>query len=496
MHRRDLLATGATLAITQLLGRPRALARAASLAHIEPARDALRDAERPRPSARQLAWHRSELTMFVHFTVNTYTGREWGDGTESPAIFRPDKLDARQWARAAKAGGFHRMILTAKHHDGFCLWPTDTTDHSVRSSAWRDGKGDVVREFVDACRAESLGVGLYLSPWDRHERSYGDSPRYNDFYIRQLTELLTRYGNIVEAWFDGANGEGPNGRHQEYDWPRVYRTVRELQPGAVMFSDVGPDVRWIGNEQGIAPDTNWCQVDPAAVPALGVSSPAIMRALQQGDPLGTLWRPGEADVSIRPGWFWHREEDTKVRSLDNLMGLYYSSVGHNAGLLLNVPPTSDGLFHETDVARLQQFGDRVARSFATNLTTGAAISASSANDRAHQGARAIDGDPDTFWMPARPASPSAPAWLDLRLTSPALIDVVELREAIAEGQHVANYRVLGRVAGAWKTLSWGTTIGARKLDRVDPVTVDALRLEILSAFAIPRIAAVGAYHTG
>ena len=485
MNRRDLIASGAAVALTRLLTRSSSIARA------EPAGAA----ERPRPSARQLAWHRSELTMFVHFTVNTFTSREWGDGTESPQIFNPAKLDARQWARAAKAGGFRRMILTAKHHDGFCLWPTDTTDHSVRSSPWREGRGDVVREFVDACRAEGLAAGLYLSPWDRHEKSYGDSPRYNDFYIRQLTELLTRYGPIVEAWFDGANGEGPNGKHQEYDWPRVYRTVRQLQPDAVMFSDVGPDVRWIGNEQGIAPDTNWCQVDPAAVPALGVSSPAITRALQQGDPMGTLWRPGEADVSIRPGWFWHRAEDEKVRSLENLMGLYYSSVGHNAGLLLNVPPTTDGLFHDTDVARLQQFGSRVAQSFATNLAVGASVVASSTSGRAHQGARAVDGDADTWWMPGHAAVPSAPATLELTLAAPARIDVIALQEAIAEGQHVAGYRVLGRTPSGWRTLSWGTTIGAKKLDRIDPVTVDALRLEITSAFDIPRIAAFSAYRT-
>jgi alpha-L-fucosidase len=432
--------------------------------------------------------------MFVHFTVNTYTGREWGDGTESPSIFRPDKLDARQWARAAKAGGFQRMILTAKHHDGFCLWPTDTTDHSVRSSPWRDGKGDVVREFVDACRAEGLGVGLYLSPWDRHEGSYGDSPRYNDFYIRQLTELLTRYGPIVETWFDGANGEGPNGRRQEYDWPRIHRTVRQLQPGAVMFSDVGPDVRWIGNERGTAPETNWCQVDPASVPAIGTSSPAITRALQQGDPLGTVWRPGEADVSIRPGWFWHREEDEKVRSLDNLMELYYSSVGHNAGFLLNVPPTPDGLFHATDVQRLERFGEWVAKSFATNVATGAKVTASSVAGANH-GARAIDRDSNTYWMPRGTALPGAPASLELTLAAPARIDVIALQEAIAEGQHVANYRVLGRTPAGWKTLSWGTTIGAKKLDRIDPVTVDAMRLEILSAFATPRIATIGAYRT-
>jgi alpha-L-fucosidase len=484
MSRRDLLAAGAALSASRLLPLGARTERATvSLA-----------ADRPRPSARQLAWHRSELTMFVHFTVNTFTGKEWGDGTESPSIFRPEKLDARQWARTAKAGGFRRMILTAKHHDGFCLWPTETTDHCVRSSPWRDGKGDVVRDFVDACRAEGLGVGLYLSPWDRHERSYGDSPRYNDFYVRQLTELLTRYGPIVETWFDGANGEGPNGRRQEYDWPRIHRTVRELQPGAVIFSDVGPDVRWIGNEQGIAPETNWCQVDPASVPAIGMSSAAITRSLQQGDPLGTVWRPGEADVSIRPGWFWRREEDEKVRSVNNLVGLYYASVGHNAGFLLNVPPTSDGLFHDTDVARVRDFGERIRVSFANNRVQGATPSASSASGRAHGAAHVLDADPDTHWMPSRVPTPDAPAWIELRLAQPTVVACVSLQEAIAEGQHVAYYRVLGRSAGGWRTLSWGTTIGARKLDRVDSVKVDAVRLEITSAFAAPRIASIGLYE--
>jgi alpha-L-fucosidase len=485
ISRRELLAAGAALSAAQLIPfGARVDAAPVTLA-----------ADRPRPSARQLAWHRSELTMFVHFTVNTFTGKEWGDGTESPSIFRPDQLDARQWARTAKAGGFRRMILTAKHHDGFCLWPTETTDHCVRSSPWRDGKGDVVREFVDACRAEGLGVGLYLSPWDRHERSYGDSPRYNDFYVRQLTELLTRYGPIVETWFDGANGEGPNGRKQEYDWPRIHRTVRELQPDAVIFSDVGPDVRWIGNEQGTAPDTNWCQVDPASVPALGVSSPAITRSLQQGDPLGTVWRPGEADVSIRPGWFWRREEDEKVRSVTNLVGLYYASVGHNAGFLLNVPPTSSGLFHDTDVARIRQFGERIERSFSTNLAVGARVSVSSAADRAHDGARTLDADLDSSWMPSRVPTPAEPAWIELALPSPQRIDVIGLREAIADGQHVAYYRVSGRGPSGWTTLSWGTTIGSRKLDRIDPVTVDAVRVEILSAFAAPRIASISLHRT-
>jgi alpha-L-fucosidase len=263
----------------------------------------------------------------------------------------------------------------------------------------------------------------------------------------------------------------------------------------VIFSDVGPDVRWIGNEQGTAPETNWCQVDPASVPALGMSSPAITRSLQQGDPFGTVWRPGEADVSIRPGWFWRATEDDKVRSVNNLVGLYYASVGHNAGFLLNVPPTSSGLFHDTDVARIRQFGERIEQSFATNLAAGARVSVSGAIDRAHAGTNALDSDPESYWLPSRIPTSAAPAWLELALPSPQRIDVIGLREAIAEGQHVGYYRVLGRGPAGWTTLSWGTTIGSRKLDRIDPITVDAVRLEILSAFAAPRIASISLHRT-
>src|SRR5215203_1204036 len=229
------------------------------------------DRVRPRPTPSQLAWQRDELALFVHFTVNTFTDKEWGDGTESPGIFDPSRLDAGQWARAAKRGGFRSLILTAKHHDGFCLWPTRTTDHGVRSSPWRGGSGDLVREFTAACRAEGLGAGVYLSPWDRNAPSYGQGRAYDDFYLSQLEELLGQYGPLVEVWFDGANGEGPNGKRQTYDWPRVFGLVRRLQPGAVMFSDAGPDVRWCGNEAGLAGDPNWSTVDPDAVPYPGAT---------------------------------------------------------------------------------------------------------------------------------------------------------------------------------------------------------------------------------
>jgi alpha-L-fucosidase len=386
----------------------------------------------------------------VHLGVNTFTDREWGDGTESPRIFDPAALDARQWTRAAKAAGVKSMILTAKHHDGFCLWPTRTTTHSVASSPWRGGTGNVVREFVDACRADGIRPGLYLSPWDRHEPSYGDSPRYNDLYIAQLTELLTQYGDIHEVWFDGANAEGPNGKKQVYDWPRTWGTVRRLQPNAVMFSDAGPDVRWIGNESGTAGTTNWSTVDPRIVSAPGVTGDEVMRSLQQGDRDGTIWRPGETDVSIRPGWFYHPAEDTKVRSAGNLVDLYFTSVGRNSKLLLNVPPTRDGLFHANDVASLQGMRARLDAMFAQNLA-----------------ARARP----TFRVNTPTSAEST-----LTFATPATIGVLDLAESIAEGQRVARYRVETDDGRGWQPLAQGTTIGHRKLERVTAAGVQRLRV--------------------
>jgi alpha-L-fucosidase len=396
-------------------------------------------AARPLPSAAQLAWQRDELAMFLHFGVNTFTDREWGDGKESPSIFDPARLDARQWARTAKQAGFRAMILTAKHHDGFCLWPTATTRHSVASSPWRGGGGDVVREFVDACSAEGLRAGLYLSPWDRNHPTYGDSPAYNDVYAAQLTELLTRYGRITEVWFDGANGEGPNGRRQVYDWPRVWGIVRRLQPEAVIFSDAGPDVRWCGNERGVAGDPNWSPVDPQVVSLPGQSGKGIEAALQHGDENGSVWRPAEVDVSIRPGWFYHPAQDDKVRTIDNLVGLYFTSVGRNSKLLLNVPPTRDGLIHTVDAARLSGF--KAAR----DQLFGAPI----------------EMRRNTFRPSGQPG-----AVIEWELSRSARPTIARLGEDITRGQRVASYRLEGSQGGAWRELATGTTIGHAKLDRL------------------------------
>jgi alpha-L-fucosidase len=437
MSRRSFLGAAAAAAALPGLGlRPRSLRR------------------RPVPTPSQLLWQRDELALFIHFGMNTFTDREWGDGSEDPSVFAPPALDARQWARTARGAGFRTMILTAKHHDGFCLWPTATTEHSVASSPWRGGSGDLVREFTDACRAEGLRVGLYLSPWDRNAPTYGDSPRYNDLYSDQLTELLTRYGHVHQVWFDGAMGEGPGGRRQQYDWPRYWSLVRRLQPDAVIFSDAGPDVRWIGNEIGVAGDPNWSMVDPDVVPYPGATGDDVIDMLQHGDPDGTVWRPGETDVSIRPGWFHHAAEDDRVRSADNLVELYFSSVGRNSKLLLNVPPTRDGLLHATDVARLAGMRELLDATFAEDL-----------RPQVEQG-------------------------------RPVTVTLADLREDITLGQAVARYTLEGLVDGQWRELSRGETIGYRKLDRLEPVTVSGVRVRVDEAVGEAGPITVGLYGGG
>ena len=442
VSRRDLLLFGAGASLTGRFGR------------------LILQASRPTPSPSQLAWQRDELAIFVHFGVNTFTNREWGDGTENPAIFNPAKFDARQWARVAKEAGFKAMVLTAKHHDGFCLWPSKTTKHSVASSPFRGGQGDVVREFVDACRREDLKVGLYCSPWDRNHPTYGDSPRYNDVFVDQLTELLTQYGPVHEVWFDGANGEGPNGKRQQYDFPRFWAHVRKLQPDAVMFSDAGPDIRWIGNERGVAGDTNWSTVDPSVVTVPGMSGDAVMKQLQDGDPNGTVWRPGETDVSIRPGWFYHPAEDARVKTIDQLVELYFTSVGRNSKLLLNVPPTPDGLFHDVDVANLKGMRQKLDELFATNQVADFDIAGESR------------GRAKVYTFSLMPNVP---------------VSVLDVREDIRRGQVVARHVIEGMTGTSWTTLARGTTIGYRRLYRIPTVTVNQLRLTVEDALADPGV---------
>ncbi len=458
---------------------------------------ATRSAEPPKPllpvpSPPQLSWQRGELSMFLHFGVNTFTDREWGDGKEDPKIFNPIRLEARQWVRAAKAAGFRLVILTAKHHDGFCLWPSKYTEHSVKNSPWRGGKGDVVRELADACREAGVKLGLYLSPWDRHEGSYGDSPRYNEYYQNQLTELLTQYGPIAEVWFDGACGEGPNGKRQEYDWKSYHALVRRLQPAAVIFSDAGPDVRWIGNEKGIAGDPCWATVDPMKVPFPGTGGADVQVALQHGDPGGSVWRPGESDVSIRPGWFWHRKEDDRVRSVDSLVDLYFKSVGRNSLLLLNVPPNDQGLLSEVDVKRLLEFRSQLDAMFKTDLAAGKKATASNIRGRnpAFGPGEALDGDPDTYWATDDDVTAG---WIEVDLGAPVMFNIVSAQESIALGQRVEAHHLDYWDGNEWRTVVKCTTIGHKRLERFNAVTARRVRLVIDKSRACPTIASFSLY---
>jgi len=384
-------------------------------------------AQDPVPTPQQLAWQRMELTLFCHFGVNTYTNREWGDGNENPAIFNPTQLDCRQWARAAKAGGFKLMILTAKHHDGFCLWPSKFTDHSVRKSPWKGGAGDVVKEFVTACRAEGLKVGVYLSPWDRHDKTYG-TDAYNDFFCNQLTELLTLYGQIDEVWFDGACGEGPNGKKQVYDWNRYYALIRKLQPQALIAVS-GPDIRWVGNESGMAREGESSVVTRDGKPA---------------------WHPAECDVSIRPGWFYHPDQDAQVKSIEHLIDIYFKSVGRNSVLLLNVPPDKRGLFADADVKRLDEFGRTVRGLYANVVAKGT-------------GTAVVEfGGEKTFTL-------------------------ANLQEDISKGEQVKSYRLEVRSGGEWLPAASGKVLGQRNLHRLPETKADAARLVVESGGAAPVV---------
>src|SRR5678816_1960164 len=318
----------------------------------------------PLPTKQQLAWHEMEYYFFFHFGPNTFTDKEWGHGDEPEDIFNPIDLDCRQWVRIAKQAGAKGVIITAKHHDGFCLWPSKYSKHTVRESKWKNGKGDVLKELSRACKEYGLKFGVYISPWDRNHPKYGTSA-YNDVFVNMMKEIFTTYGPIWELWWDGANGEGPNGKKQVYDWDRFKKTVRQLSPNTVVFSDVGPDVRWCGNEKGIAGETNWNLLDTAGFTP-GAGAPPV-DTLNHGNLNGKNWIPAECDVSIRPGWFYHKEEDEKVKTPEQLFQLYLKSVGRGANLLLNVPPDRRGMINEKDSAALVGFKHLREESFGENL---------------------------------------------------------------------------------------------------------------------------------
>jgi alpha-L-fucosidase len=447
------------------------------------------------PSERQIAWHALEFTAFLHFTVNTFTDKEWGYGDEDPNIFQPSRFDADAIAIALKSAGVAGFILTCKHHDGFCLWPTKTTDHSIRMSSWKAGHGDVVRDLSDAARRAGLKFGVYLSPWDRNNPNYG-TPRYIEIYRQQLTELLTQYGPIFEVWHDGANGgDGYYGGAREkrtidkrtyYDWSKTWELVRTLQPQAVIFSDVGPDVRWVGNERGIAGDPCWATYDPVGADG-GPASPGDVR--ERDSPTGTRhgsrWLPAECDVSIRPGWFWHENENARVKTPVQLIDLYYKSVGRGANLLLNVPPNRQGRLQEEDVNSLTGLRRYLQATFTDDLAHNAKVTASNVRgkDSTYAAANLIDGQSLTSWATDDEVH-VADAVLDFERA--VAFSVIAVKEDIRYGQRVDAFTVERWNAGSWEQVAQGTSIGPRRYLRLDkPVTATRVRLRVTQASASP-----------
>lgn len=401
------------------------------------------------PSKQQLAWQDLELGMFCHFGLNTFCDREWGEGKDTPANFNPTELDAGQWARTAKRAGFSYFMLTAKHHDGFCLWQTDTTDYSVKSSPWKNGQGDVVRECAEACRKEGLLFGIYLSPWDRHDPRYPDREAYDDVYCAQLTELLTQYGPLVELWFDGAGSEG-----REYDWPRVMALVKKYQPEAMVFNMGAPTVRWVGNEDGIAPYPCWNTAAEARVSMFTNDMTAWL-------PETPDWVPAECPVPIRGNhWFWHPDDETPLRSLEELMDMYNRSVGHGATLLLNLAPDNRGLFPEEEVVRAIQFGDEIRARYSKPLA-------------------ATGGTGQT---------------VTIRLETETDVDHVILMEQIEYGERVRDYVLEAQRNGEWVRLTRGSAIGHKKIDSFPPVRTEEIRIRILQSVGEPFIRSLAVYY--
>lgn len=450
----------------------------------------------PVPSERQLAWHEMEYYMFVHFTVNTFTDREWGQGDEPETVFNPTTLDCRQWARIAKEAGMKGIILTAKHHDGFCLWPTKYTDHSVKKSKWKNGQGDVVRELSKACSENGLKFGIYLSPWDRNNAVYG-KPEYLEYYRNQLHELLTNYGDIFEVWFDGANGgDGYYGGAREtrkidnrtyYDWPNTHAIVRELQPGAVMFSDAGPDIRWVGNESGMGSPTNWCLLKKDNMYPGG----DFAGILGEGHEDGNYWVPAEVDVSIRPGWFYHAKQDSLVRTPENLMELYYASVGRNCNLLLNVPPDRRGLLNEKDVNALKGFKELREKEFAVELAKGKKAIATATRGKKFLASMTNDSNPETYWsVPDKVTS----AAITIDLGTETEINRVLIQEYIRLGQRVQKYSVQAFVNNEWKKVVEGTTIGHKVIRKFPLVKASKIRINIEKSKACPTISNIEVFR--
>ncbi|HHT30430.1 MULTISPECIES: alpha-L-fucosidase [Petrimonas] len=444
----------------------------------------------PVPSDNQLAWHEMEMNAFIHFTTNTFTDLEWGYGDEKESIFNPTALDVDQWVTNIKETGFKGIILTCKHHDGFCLWPSQFTEHSIKKSPYKNGQGDIVKELSDACKRDGLKFGVYLSPWDRNHKDYGN-PDYILYYRNQIKELFTNYGDIFEMWFDGANGgTGYYGGAREsrsidretyYDWPTTLRQIRELQPNVLFFSDAGPDIRWVGNERGFVNETNWNTITPDTLYA---GKSGINKLLNTGSIDGTKWIPAEVDVSIRPGWFYHEKEDSMVKTPEELFEIYLTSVGRGSLLLLNIPPDKRGLIHENDIKSLKGFRKILDETFANNLAAGSKIMASNYRGKSEKYAATnlIDNKKDSHWATD---DDTIAANLEISLKKPQLVSYILLQEQIKLGQRVKSFSVETWDGKKWVAAATGTTIGYKRILKIDPVTTSKIRVNILEAKASP-----------
>jgi len=452
----------------------------------------------PLPSAEQLAWHQMELNAFIHFTTNTFTGREWGEGSEPESVFNPSAVDATQWVNTLKEAGFKGVILTAKHHDGFCLWPSAYTEHSVKNSPWKEGKGDVVRAVSDACRQAGLKFGLYLSPWDRNRADYGQ-PSYITYYRNQLKELFTHYGPVFEMWFDGANGgNGYYGGANEvrringatyYDWPNTLKLVHSIQPQVLFFSDAGPDIRWVGNERGVVGETNWNTISNDT---LFAGKPGIENLLNTGSENGTKWIPAEVDVSIRKGWFYHASEDSLVKTPEQLFDIYLTSVGRGSNMLLNVPPDQQGRFHQTDVAALRGFRKLLDTEFKTNWARRAVVNASSfrGHDATYAPSKLTDGNAETYWATDDNVKTGT---IDVTLNGTKPVKYIVLQEYIKLGQRVKSFSVAVWKNKAWQTVATGTTIGYKRILKITPTETSKVRITISDARACPVLSNLQVY---
>ena len=433
----------------------------------------------PLPNSNQLAWQKMEYYAFIHFNMNTFTNKEWGYGDEKPIQFNPSQLDTEQWAKVIKQAGMKGVIITAKHHDGFALWPSKYTDHSVKNSLWRDGKGDLIDELSKSCRNYGLKLGIYISPWDRNHPDYG-KPEYVTYFRNQLRELLTQYGDIFEVWFDGANGgDGYYGGANEvrkvdkktyYDWPKTIQIVRDLQPKAVIFSDAGPDIRWVGNEKGYASETTW---SPIYRDSLYPGMPNF-NDFSSGQENGTHWVPTETDVSIRPGWYYHPEEDSKVKSVSKLIDIYYNSVGLNSSLLLNLPVDKRGLIHENEIENLNQLSDYLDQTFSKNYVYKQNIKVSS-SVKGFEKMNLIDGNLETYWV-SRPddVKPN----FTLNFESPLEANTFMVQEYIQLGQRIQAFSFEIMSNGKWEKVYEGTTIGNKRLIRFKSKRIDAIRFSV------------------